>query len=282
MENFQKDVLSQIILAPYLQAATALIGKSRRVGGNQFRHVWATVGILIDHKIIDSVILKSAMLHDLKEDAPECYFPEIIKNFDIDGYRVVELVEELSINSNFETKPQYLQRIMINGSKEAKLIKLADRISNLTDIQLGTFDIEKICKIIEETKLYILPYASNINQNMANEIKFLLDSRTKYLQITINLILEKIITTLQNRIEKFRTNINNKTKPLLKKSTKDIKKIIETKTTDDMQQIQDNIMDEIQKFNIVIEDSINKVINTLETAYEEFIFKQIKQTENNK
>ena len=39
-----------------------------------------------------------------RRNLAECYFPEIIKNFDIDGYRVVELVEELSINSNFETK----------------------------------------------------------------------------------------------------------------------------------------------------------------------------------
>ena len=282
MENFQKDVLSQITLAPYLQAATALIGKSRRVGGNQFRHVWATVGILLDYKIIDSVILKAAMLHDLKEDAPECYFPDKIRSLDEDGPRVVELVEELSINKAIETKPQYLQRVMLRGTKEAKIIKLADRISNLTDVQLGTFNIEKICKIIEETRIYILPYAKDINSNMVKEISFLLDSRQQYLQTTINLILERIITIVVNKINTFRNDINNETQILLKTSQTDIDKIIDLQNQNDREQLQANLNEEINRFNGIIEDTINKVIDTLHIESTEFIQTQITQYKKNK
>ena len=43
-------IMKSIILAPYILKATALIGVKRKVGGNQFRHAFATLGILIDYK----------------------------------------------------------------------------------------------------------------------------------------------------------------------------------------------------------------------------------------
>lgn len=265
MENFQKDVLGNIVLAPYLQAATALIGKSRRVGGNQFRHTWATVGILIDHKIIDSVILKAAVLHDLKEDAEEEYFPEAIKNFDSDGYRVVELIEELSINPEFETKAEYLQRVMINGSPEAKIIKLADRISNLTDIQLGTFSIEKVCRTIDETKMYILPYAKDINANMAHEIEDLVNSREQYLERTIKFIVTKAIDVLIEHTSHVLEEVNTEATNLLSRSMQDIQNIIHSNTEEDRKKIQANISDEIMRFNNVVTDIVTGITSDLQT-----------------
>jgi len=199
MDNFTTDVLRKIALAPYIQIATALIGKARKIGGNQFRHNWATLGILIDHKIIEPVILKAGVIHDLKEDAPESFSPGQIQLIDCDGYRVVELVEELSIR-NGEEKIVYLQRVMHEGSKEAKIIKLADRISNLIDIQLGTFDISKVKQTLDETRQYILPFAKDINENMYLEMFDLLNSRTKYVQKTIELIANKVIYKVRDMV----------------------------------------------------------------------------------
>ena len=201
MNNFETDILRNIAIAPYLQFATALIGKSRRIGGNQFRHVWATAGILIDHKIIDPVILKAAVLHDIKEDAPDQFFPDEIKKIDDDGSKVVELVNELSINKNVETKNEYLCRIMNRGSAEAKLIKLADRISNLTDIQLGTFDVEHIKKTLNETITYILPKAKDVNENMYNEILDLINKRKIYVEKTVKHITAKTLEHITSMIE---------------------------------------------------------------------------------
>jgi GTP pyrophosphokinase len=200
MDNNKTNSLRYIILAPYIQVASALIGKSRKIGGNQFRHTWATTGILIDYKIVVPAILKAGLLHDLKEDAPELYFPDQIRNIDVDGPRVVELIEELSIRPG-EPKHEYLLRVMTTGSYEAKIIKLADRISNLTDIQLGTFDVNKLNKTLAETEKYILPYAKDVNENMFYEIQDFIHRQTKYAHKTIELVVNKVMENVVDRIQ---------------------------------------------------------------------------------
>jgi len=66
------ETLKSLVLAPYILKATALIGVRRKVGGNQFRHSFSTLGILLDYKLFyDSVLLKASLLHDLLEDLPE-------------------------------------------------------------------------------------------------------------------------------------------------------------------------------------------------------------------
>jgi GTP pyrophosphokinase len=56
MEDLQKQ-LSSITLAPYIVKALALIGVRRRAGSNMFRHQIITMGILLDYKIVDTVVL---------------------------------------------------------------------------------------------------------------------------------------------------------------------------------------------------------------------------------
>jgi len=225
MDNNETNALRNTILAPYLQLATALIGKSRRIGGNQFRHVWATVGILIDHKIIEPAILKAGVLHDLKEDAPSQYFPEQIRSIDSDGQRVVELIEELSIRP-CEPKSEYLLRVMTTGSREAKLIKMADRISNLTDIQLGVFDISKVHKVLFDTEKYIVPYAKEINENMYNEILDLIDTRTKYVHRTIEPIVSKVINNVIDKVKNLDEEANKLAYIQLENSLKNLQLLL--------------------------------------------------------
>ena len=61
--------LAGITLAPYIVKATALIGVRRRSGSNMFRHQMSTLAILLDYKVVDPVILKASVIHDLFEDA---------------------------------------------------------------------------------------------------------------------------------------------------------------------------------------------------------------------
>ena len=52
------EALRNLVLAPYIIKATALIRVRRKVGGNQFRHSFSTLGILLDYKFYsDSVLL---------------------------------------------------------------------------------------------------------------------------------------------------------------------------------------------------------------------------------
>ena len=94
------EALKKLVLAPYVIKATALIAVQRKVGGNQFRHSFSTLGILLDYKYFqDSVLLKASLLHDLLEDLPETEIDEI-RWIDEDGPRVLNLVME-------ETKRKY-------------------------------------------------------------------------------------------------------------------------------------------------------------------------------
>ncbi|MFC2129843.1 hypothetical protein ACFLSQ_00255 [Bacteroidota bacterium] len=178
MNNTEKKQLAELVLAPYFQKATALIGMKRKVGGNQFRHAIATFGILIDYHITDPIILKASVIHDLFEDI-EGYNPDEIGDIDEDGPEVVALVYE--VTKRDEPKDEYLQRILNEGSIKAKILKAADRISNLTDLNKDIFDIEFITHYLDETEKYVYPIAEQVNHNMAIEIKDLIERRRKLL-----------------------------------------------------------------------------------------------------
>lgn len=177
--------LASITLAPYIFKAMALIGVRRKAGSNMFRHQIATMGILLDYKIIDPVLLKAAVIHDLFEDAvgmPGVTREEIV-SLDSDGPAVYDLVMEVTIRKKEgveEPKRDYLTRIMQTGSGRAKILKLADRLSNL--FALGfVHDAAFVKRYLEETRTYILPYAEQINKDMYREFTDLLADRDKKL-----------------------------------------------------------------------------------------------------
>ena len=142
--------LKEMHLAPYMYLATALIGKARLSGGNMFRHQLDTMTILIDYGYIDSILLKAAIIHDLIEDIPE-YNRNVILNADYEAPQVYELVLEVT-RPQGEEKPVYLTRIKEQGSRKAKILKCADRISNMISLGFAT-DIEFIERYTDETSM---------------------------------------------------------------------------------------------------------------------------------
>lgn len=177
-----EDKLRALVLAPYILKATALIGKARYVGGNQFRHAFATLGILLDYKYFDnSVLLKASLVHDLFEDIPSTD-KSILKDLDSEGELVTQLVFEITKKEN-ETKATYLKRILDTGSLNAKILKSADRISNLTDINRSIFTDSKISQYLDETEEYVLPMAEQVNQNMVHELTDLIKKRREMIKI---------------------------------------------------------------------------------------------------
>lgn len=175
------DALRNLVLAPYILKATALIGISRKVGGNQFRHSFSTLGILLDYKYFkDSVLLKASLLHDLLEDLPETQVDEI-RYIDHEARQVVDLVLEVTRRKE-ETKQEYLQRVLDTGSVRAKVLKCADRISNLTDLHRDTHPDQKIFDYLDQTEQYILPMAQQVNPDLVIELTDLIARRREILR----------------------------------------------------------------------------------------------------
>jgi (p)ppGpp synthase/HD superfamily hydrolase len=177
------ETLKELVLAPYILKAMALISVRRKVGGNQFRHSFSTLGILFDYKCYkDSVLLKASLLHDFLEDLAETTVDEI-REIDSEGQQVVELVLEVTRQKG-ETKPQYLQRVLNTGSEKALILKCADRISNLTDLHRDTHSKQKISSYLNQTETYVFPMAERVNHNMLKELKDLVSRRWEIVRMT--------------------------------------------------------------------------------------------------
>lgn len=161
--------------SPYIKLSLKLVCKPRRGGGNMFRHQMDTFAILLEYGYTSPVLLKAALIHDIIEDSPLIgmkSFDEII-HFDEDGKEVLFLVQQVSqrlINGEKEPKSDFLLRIMCDGSENAKILKIADRISNISALPLAG-DTGFINKYVGETEQYILPYAHAVNKQMALELE---------------------------------------------------------------------------------------------------------------
>jgi (p)ppGpp synthase/HD superfamily hydrolase len=179
MTNEKMWRLNEIFLAPYMQLATTLIGKSREGGGNMFRHQLDTMTILIDYGYIEPVLLKASVIHDLIEDAPDFNRNQLL-SIDYDSPAVYELVLEVTRDKN-EVKSDFLTRIREHGSHNARVLKSADRISNM--ISLGFVNKpEFVARYTEETASYVLPIAESVDQNMLIELNCLVESRRNVLK----------------------------------------------------------------------------------------------------
>ncbi|HNT93990.1 MAG: hypothetical protein H6545_02510 [Bacteroidales bacterium] len=176
------EILKNLVLAPYILKATALISVQREVGGNQFRHCFSTLGILLDYKFFtNSILLKASLLHDLLEDLPETQVDEI-RWIDSDGDDVVRLVLEVTRRKD-ESKERYLQRLLEYGSRNAMLLKCADRISNLTDLHRDIQSEQKISDYLDQTEKYVIPMAMQVNADMLIELTDLVAKRRRILKM---------------------------------------------------------------------------------------------------
>ena len=139
------------------------------------------MAILLDYKFIDGVLLKASVIHDLFEDAegmPGVSKAEVV-NLDDDGPAVYDLVMEVTIRTvdgRKEPKSVYLQRVMQTGSQRAKILKLADRISNIYSLGF-VHDEAFLERYLAETRADVLPYAEAVNADMFRELSDLVKDR---------------------------------------------------------------------------------------------------------
>ena len=170
--------LKSMHLAPYMQLATALIGNRRRSGGNMFRHQLDTMAILIDYGYIDSVLLKASVIHDLIEDVPG-FDRDRILEIDEESADVYKLVLEVT-RRPIETKAEFLSRIQEFGSDKARVLKSADRISNMISLGYVT-DVAFVRRYTDETENQVFPIAELADERMLEELKELVATRREYL-----------------------------------------------------------------------------------------------------
>ena len=170
--------LKNMHLAPYIQLATSLIGKLRRSGGNMFRHQLDTMAILIDYGYIDSILLKASVIHDLVEDVPEMDRDDIL-SIDEESAGVYKLVLEVT-RRPIENKIDFLARIRDFGSMRAKVLKSADRISNMISLGYVT-DISFVQRYTNETENHVFPIAKLADARMLAELEELVATRREYL-----------------------------------------------------------------------------------------------------
>ena len=112
------------------------------------------------------------------EDIPDFDKNRILANED--GEEVLNLVLEVSRKEG-ESKEAFLQRIIDSGSQNAKILKCADRISNMISLGFVT-DPKFIERYCDETEYYILPMALEIDYNMYQELINLIITRRRYLE----------------------------------------------------------------------------------------------------
>ena len=178
MTSNEMMLLKGTYLAPYIQLATLLIGKTRVGGGNMFRHQIDTMGTLIDYGYIESVLLKASLVHDIIEDVPDFNHNQLL-SIDFESPAVYDLVLQVTRNPG-ETKGDFLTRIKESGSKNAKILKCADRISNMIALGFVT-STDFIARYTDETSQFIMPIAREADKNMYRELESLIASRKKYL-----------------------------------------------------------------------------------------------------
>jgi (p)ppGpp synthase/HD superfamily hydrolase len=106
----------------------------------------------------------AALFHDLLEDT-DISFEDLEQRF---GNRIAKIVSELTkpVGVNKDT---WLQSFDI-ASKESKIIKMADRIDNLMDMDLINWDLEKK-KTYAKQGLLIIEKCGNADSNLAAKLK---------------------------------------------------------------------------------------------------------------
>lgn len=112
-------------------------------------------------EIKDQDLMIATLFHDLIEDT-DVTKQDIKTRF---GEKIASIAKELTKSKN-QTKEQYLLSFK-DGSDEAKIIKMADRIDNLLDMDISNWTNEKKVNYTEQAKL-ILNHCGNANKQLAS------------------------------------------------------------------------------------------------------------------
>lgn len=138
----------EVSFLPYAIHPIRILSILREFGYNEFEH---------------EDLMISVLLHDVIEDTPT-KLPEIEGLF---GKRVAEIVSELSHPEGL-SKEEWLECFKFY-SKEAKIVKIADRIDNLLDMEECSFPEPRKSRYYEQSKI-ILRTCGDANRDLAMKL----------------------------------------------------------------------------------------------------------------
>ena len=148
----------RLIMMAYRFSKYGHRGQNREGGGRYFEHPKEAALILLDQGVTDHEVIIAALLHDVMEDSFILTWPDLEYIF---GSRICAIVKQLT-KENGLAKEQYIPRL-VNGLPEAQLVKLADRLHNLST--LDSCKREKQLKQIKETREKIFLLTDKLAEN---------------------------------------------------------------------------------------------------------------------
>lgn len=148
---------TRLIMMAYRFSKYGHRGQQRDDGQRYFDHPRQASVILLEQAVFDHEIIIATLLHDLMEDSFILAWEDLEFIF---GSRVCTIVKLVTKEQGLP-KEQYFPRLL-NGLPEAWVVKLADRLHNLTT--LAGCSREKQIKQVKETRDKILPLCHKLAQ----------------------------------------------------------------------------------------------------------------------
>lgn len=158
--NFVKGRINGLGLSESMKAFTVMKHYHegmKRMGGLEY----STHPIRVAHQLLaagvhDDNVIAAALLHDVIED---CHVTaEHLQSAHHLSKEVTDIVMAVTKTKDYNIDTYYGQ---INDSAEAMLVKISDRLHNISTMH-GAFSKEKMLKYVKETYDYVIPMCKNL------------------------------------------------------------------------------------------------------------------------
>lgn len=147
-------------------------GFTRKTGEDYYFHCLNTANILIMNGEMNEDCIATALLHDCIEDMDDCSMKDIAN---LTNQNVAKSVSLLTKDKNINYKDDknmknYLDNIL--NDRNATLVKIADRMHNISTLNSNFSESAKSAKR-EETKKYFIPFTISALKVYYSDSKFL-------------------------------------------------------------------------------------------------------------
>ncbi|MCD4786401.1 MAG: HD domain-containing protein [Candidatus Eremiobacteraeota bacterium] len=148
-------------------------GQERDEGTPYFAHPFRVAIYLAKRmKVADERIIAAALLHDVLEDSAEVCREDVAGMFGEDVADYVQMMSKRDDVEKEERKRLYRKQIK-EAPRIVKMIKLADRIDNISSVHLSPRP-DKISRYIKGTTEFYLPLARKNFPEMAEDMERIL------------------------------------------------------------------------------------------------------------
>src|SRR3989344_1607678 len=180
----EEQFLAQIKHAPLIMKALKQANQSHKNHSRSNKQPYLTehiypVAIMTANYYGDSVtdeVIAAALLHDVLEDDPEMNDDKFRSLFGDKVYTTVKVLTKPDGEDWRAINKKYFKQLG-NGSRDAKIIKVMERIDNL--YWAHTFGEKLIEQYIDETENFYLKLAQEVDSELYKEMKKLLEKLKK-------------------------------------------------------------------------------------------------------